>query len=66
MAPTYAAKAIGLAEYGLQPGCRADLVILNARTVSEAIGAAPVERTVIKNGAIVAQSQLSRQLFSAA
>ena len=66
MATTYAAKAIGLAEYGLQPGCRADLVILNARTVSEAIGAAPVERTVIKNGAVVAQSRLSRHLFAAA
>ncbi len=66
MATTYAAKAIGLPGYGLEPGCRADLVILNARTVSEAVGAAPIERTVIKNGAIVAQSLLSQRLFAIA
>ncbi len=65
MATMGGAAAMGLANYGLQPGCRADFVILNAQTVSEAVGACPVERTVIKNGAIAAQSRFSRQLFVA-
>jgi cytosine deaminase len=66
MATTCGAQAMGLADYGLQPGCRADLVIFNAQTVSEAVGACPVERTVIKNGAIAAQSRFSQRLFAAA
>lgn len=64
MATSYGAKAIGLSDYGLQAGCRADLIILHAQTVSEAVGACPVERTVIKNGAIAAQSQFSQRLFA--
>ncbi len=64
MATTQAAQAIGLTNYGLAPGKSADLVILNAATVTEAIGAAPTERTVIKQGRIVAQSHLKQTLFA--
>lgn len=63
MATTNAAKAMGLSHYGLQPGCRADLVILDAHTVSDAIGTAPIERTVIKNGTIIAQRRVSQYLL---
>jgi cytosine deaminase len=62
MTTAQAAKAIGISQYGLAPGCAADMVIINAETVSEAIGAAPLERTVIKNGVVVAQRRVSQYL----
>jgi cytosine deaminase len=58
-----AAQAIGLPNHGLAPGRSADLVILTVETVTDAIGAAPSDRTVIKNGKIVAQSKLQQELF---
>ncbi|PSB29283.1 amidohydrolase family protein [Stenomitos frigidus] len=63
MATTQAAQAIGLSKHGLVPGNDADLVILEAASVTEAIGAAPSNRTVIKKGRIVAQSQLHQTRF---
>lgn len=63
MATVQAAQALGLKAYGLEPGKVADLVVLNAATVTEAIATTPVERTVIKQGRIVAQSKLERQFF---
>lgn len=65
MATTKAAQAIGIHTYGLEPGKVADLVMLNVASVSEAIGATPSRRTVIKNGCIVAQSKFEQQLFPA-
>jgi cytosine deaminase len=64
MATTRAAKAIGSAEYGLAVGCSADLVLIDAASVTEAIATAPVSRTVIKQGVITAQSQLERKIFN--
>jgi cytosine/creatinine deaminase len=64
MATTQAAQAIGISRYGIQPGNIADLVLVDAGSVSEAIGAAPPGRTVIKNGRIVAHTQLSRQFLN--
>jgi len=66
MTTSRAAQAIGIHDYGLEPGQAADLVLLEATSVSEAIGAAPVGRTVIKAGQIVAQTQVDRQLFPTA
>jgi cytosine deaminase len=63
MATTQAAQAIGIPNHGLAPGNTADLVLINATSVTEAIGAAPVDRTVIKQGRIVAQSQRQQTLF---
>jgi cytosine deaminase len=63
MATTRAARAIGINNYGIEPGNVADLVILTVRDVSEAIAAAPTERTVIKNGAIVARSNIVKTLY---
>lgn len=58
-----AARAIGIRDYGLEPGKTADLVLLEARSVAEAVGAAPVGRTVIKQGRIVARTNVDRQLI---
>ncbi|MBE9181137.1 amidohydrolase family protein [Oculatella sp. LEGE 06141] len=64
MATTRAARAIGIHGYGIAPGGIADLVLLNATSVSEAIAAAPPGRMVIKRGQIVAQSKLEQQWFA--
>ena len=65
MATIQAARAIGIETYGIEVGKTADLVILDARSVSEAI-AAPVGRTVIKQGKVVASSRLESQLYRVA
>lgn len=48
-----AASAIGLLDYGLQPGCKADLLLVSGATPAEAVVSRPPERTVIKNGRVV-------------
>ncbi len=63
MATQSAAQAMGIKHYGLTVGHSADLVILGAETVSEAVGSAPIERTILKKGRIVAQNKLERQFF---
>ncbi|WP_052288277.1 amidohydrolase family protein [Leptolyngbya iicbica] len=60
------ARAIGIDNYGVEPGCAADLVLLGATSASEAIATAPPSRTVFKAGTIVAQTQLQSQTFWAA
>ncbi len=62
MATTQAARAIGLPAHSLEPGSVADLVILNANSVTEAIGSAPSDRLVLKRGRIVAQTKLKTEL----
>lgn len=49
------ADAIGLADHGLDEGCIADLVLVDAETVAEAVAAPPVRRLVMKRGRIVAR-----------
>ncbi len=58
MATTHAASAIGIANHSIAPGYPADLVILDTRTASEAIGTAPPTRTTIKNGQTVSRTKL--------
>ncbi len=48
-----AAKAMNIKDYGLKPGARADLVILNASTVYEAIWRHEKPLHVIKNGVVL-------------
>lgn len=55
------AQAIGIANYGVEPGCVADLVLLDATSASAAIATAPPSRTVFKAGKIVAKTQLQAQ-----
>jgi cytosine/creatinine deaminase len=63
MATTGAAAAIGIPHHGIVPGYPADLVILQADSVTAAIAAAPVERTVIKHGQVVAQRRCEQHFW---
>lgn len=63
LATSRAAAAIALPHHGIEVGSIADLVLLNVRSVSEAIGSAPTGRTVIKNGTVVVQSKVEQQWF---
>jgi cytosine/creatinine deaminase len=64
MATTLAAQAIGVPNHQIAIGNPADLVILNAQSATEAIAAAPGARSVIKKGALVAQSRLAQDFFA--
>jgi cytosine deaminase len=52
---TDAARGCDFAAYGLAPGCRADLVLVRAETLAEAIVAAPPRALVIASGRVVAR-----------
>jgi cytosine deaminase len=51
---TGGAMALGLDDYGIAPGCHADLVLVAAETMGEAIAQHPGSRTTIRRGRIVA------------
>jgi cytosine/creatinine deaminase len=48
------AKALGLTNYGLAPGCGGDVVLVDAETVAEAVAQHPSGRVVVKRGRVVA------------
>jgi cytosine/adenosine deaminase-related metal-dependent hydrolase len=48
------AKALGLTDYGLAPGCGGDVVLVDAETVAEAVAHHPGGRAVVKRGRVVA------------
>jgi cytosine deaminase len=50
------AKAMGLEGYGLEPGCRADILVLQAASVHEALRLKPARLYVIRSGKIIAQT----------
>ena len=50
------AKVMGLEGYGLEPGCRADVVILQAADLHEALRLKPARLFVIRRGKIIAQT----------
>ncbi|MBA5805440.1 amidohydrolase family protein [Rhizobium changzhiense] len=50
------AKTMGLADYGLEKGCSADLVILQASDTLEALRLKPNRLAVIRRGKIIARS----------
>jgi cytosine deaminase len=52
---TDAARGCGFAGYGLAPGDRADLVLVAAETIAEAVVAAPPRRLVVAGGRVVAR-----------
>lgn len=55
---TYApAKIIGLKDYGLEPGCQADFVLLQARGITEAFRLRAKRLLVIKNGQIISSQE---------
>jgi cytosine deaminase len=49
------AQGCGFSGYGLVPGARADLVLVEARTLAEAVVARPVRRLVVSAGRVVAR-----------
>jgi len=59
---TGAARAIGLADYGLAEGCRADLVVLDAPDAAHAITEQAEKLWVIRGGRIVAKNSRSSEL----
>ena len=50
------ARALGIDSYGLETGCRADMVVLQAKTVHEAIRLRPARLQVIRGGKIIART----------
>jgi cytosine/adenosine deaminase-related metal-dependent hydrolase len=52
---THGARAIGLADYGLAPGCVADCVLVDVEAVAEAVAAPPVRKLVVKRGRVIAR-----------
>jgi cytosine deaminase len=50
------AKILGLENYGLQPGCHADLVILQAADLQEALRLKPARLYVIRRGKVIAET----------
>jgi cytosine/creatinine deaminase len=57
------AKAIGLKEYGLAEGCRADLVVLDAANPVQAITEQAEKLWVLKAGRVVARNTRTSELF---
>jgi cytosine/adenosine deaminase-related metal-dependent hydrolase len=49
------AKVLGLANYGLAVGCRADFFTVAAETLAEAVVSRPLRRLVVKSGRVVAR-----------
>jgi len=60
---TNAARAIGIEGYGLAEGCRADLVVLDARDSAQAITEQAEKLYVIKNGRVVARNRRTTELL---
>ncbi|MDR5831693.1 amidohydrolase family protein [Caballeronia sp. LP006] len=48
-----AARGCGFADYGLAAGMRADLVLVDAETVAQAVAMRPARRFVMSNGTII-------------
>ena len=64
MATINGAGAIGLADYGLEPGCVADLVVLDASCPSAAVIHQVEKRYVFKAGILMAENQLVSTLHN--
>ena len=53
---TNGAKVLGLENYGLEPGCHADMVILQAANPREALRLKPARLFVIRRGNVIAET----------
>lgn len=65
MITTNAAKAMGLADYGLEVGRRADLVVLDAPNVKEAFRLQADRLCVVRKGRVVAETKTARTVHRA-
>lgn len=61
---TNPARALGLDRYGLAEGCRADLVVLDARDAAQAIAEQAEKLYVIKAGRVVARNSRTSELIA--
>ena len=61
---THAAKAMGLEGYGLEKGCKADLVLLQAKDTIEAIRLKATRLAVIKAGKLICETPPRRSALS--
>ncbi len=52
---TAGAAALGIESYGLEPGCQADVVVVETAHVAEAVVARPPRKLVVKGGRVVAR-----------
>jgi cytosine deaminase len=59
-----AAQIIGLKDYGLTPGCRADMVLLDAADPIEAIRMRAARLAVIRRGKIIAHNPPMRTVLN--
>lgn len=59
MATEHGARALRRADYGLQPGARADLVLLDCTEPAAAVAAVPERLVVIKDGVVSVTNQLT-------
>ena len=60
---TNPARALGLEDYGLAEGCRADLVVLDARDAAQAVTEQAEKLFVIKGGRVVARTTRTSELY---
>jgi cytosine deaminase len=58
------AKALGLTDYGLSPGCRADLVVLDASSPEQAITEQVEKLWVLKAGRVVARNTRTSEVLA--
>jgi cytosine deaminase len=58
------ARTLGLSDYGLEPGCRADLVLFDASSESDAIRLMAPRRLVIREGKVVARTEPARTVVN--
>jgi cytosine deaminase len=63
MIPVNCARAARIPDYGIAPGCRADLVVTGAPSVHEALRLQPPRRHVVAGGREVARSILTQELL---
>ena len=57
------AKALGIPDYGLSEGCKADLVFLKTASTFEALTLLSPERIALKRGRVVARSHFSESVW---
>src|SRR5216683_1286089 len=62
MVTVNAARAARLADYGIAPGNKADLVVVGAPSVRQALRLQPPRRHVIKNGVEIARTSVTQEL----
>jgi cytosine deaminase len=61
MSTYHAARALKLENYGLEKGCRADLVVLDAPSPSAALIGQAEKTHVIKSGRLVASNSITTE-----